>query len=301
MIKKCAIALVLAFGLLFSGCNVVDSVLNGGDSLLKSSDVDVYGELDSLISTPSRSSNLTGSFKFVCYIASEPFEMEFDDDEKLYMYQEVYIERNINKPIFVDVTDLKETLPANSYATITAKLDGSVSWTQDNKRETVLSVIASKTEAFTPSDAEPDVTNKLSLAALSYKGDFEFVGAHYSKNALGDVIVVYFNFTNRAADTNTKMSGVGTLLGQIDAYQGDILLSSVNSVLSPDELDPGALSAGDMQAYTPSGKTLLYYTLYRVDAEAAGEPMYFDVMDDSFAWTNSVEVPIAASLAEMNK
>ena len=296
--KKLFVSFILAGTMLFSGCNVIEGVMSGdlAGSLLNTPSVDVYEELASLASNPNGNSDLSGSFTFVAEVASEPFEMELDGEN--YTYQEIYICRSYDDPILLDVGSVAAPAEAGTYSTITATWTGSIYWTEDNKRVEVLDLKGSKMEPFTVSDAEPDMTNNIHLEKHSYNGNIEFVGAHYSRNSFNDVVVVYFNFKNNAPDTNTKLSGVSTLLGMLDVYHGDMFASGSNS-FSPDELDPGALKAGDITSYTPSGKTQLYYTIYKAEPEAGEDIMYFALFDDEFALTNVVEIPIAASLAEM--
>jgi len=296
--KKLFICFALVGVMLFSGCNVIEGVLNGdlAGTLLNTSSVDVYEELASLAANPDSKSDLSGSFSFVAEVASEPFEMDLDDE--MYTYQEVYICRQYDEPILVDVAAIENPPKAGTYATITATWTGSIYWTEDNKRVEVLDLKASKMVPFTVSEEEPSYDSNIHLEKYSYNGDFEFVGAHYSKNSFNDVVVVYFNFKNNAPDSNVKMSGASTLLSTLDIYHGDAY-AKTSTAFKPEELDPSALDASDIMAYTPSGKTQLYYMVYKAEEDAGEDIMYFARFDDEFAFKNLVEIPIAASLAEM--
>ena len=296
--KKAFLAFALTGLMLFSGCNVVEGVLNGDvvGTLLNTPDINVYEELSRLAGSPTNSTDLS-SVKFVAEIASEPFELTIEEEK--HMYQEVYICRAYDDPIFVNVNSIETPPAAGTYATITGRLDGSIYWTENNKREEVLDIRATAMEAFTVSESEPSTANKLSMKDGTYAGDIEFVGAHYSKNTFGSVIVVYYNFTNTAAETNVKFNGSSYMLGQFDVYHGDMFTESSNA-FAPDELDSAALKAGDIQSYTPSGKTQLYYTAYKV-VEDTEDVLAFALFDDEFTFTNLIELPIAASLAEMNQ
>jgi len=285
-----ALALVLTFVLLFTACDEIGSTFSTNPE-------DVYSELDTLVNSPDRTTNLTGSFTFVAYIACEPFEQELEGTT--YMYQEVYISRNLQNSIYLDVTGITETLPENSYATITGKINGSIYWTEDNKKVEVLDIKASKMAAFTPSEDEPNTENNLQLSRLSTKGTYEFVGAHRAKSSFEDVIVLYFNYTNTGADTNTKINDVDYMLTKkADIYHGDSKLKTTSQ--SAKELDPNALNATDMQAYTYSGKTQLYYMTFAANKDvAADEPIYIEVYNDNFECTNIIEVPVSKNLAAM--
>ena len=275
--------------------------MSGCDSLLSTNSAeDIYSELDSLINDPDGSTDLTGTISFVACIVTEPFEEKVDGETRT--YQQVGISRNKNDVMFVDVSDIDTKPSAESYATITGTLDGHLFWTNDNKQEKVLNFHASKMESFTPSEEEPSTENKLSLEVSGYSGEVEFVGAHYSKNNFGDVIVVYMNFTNTKPEGNVKLNGLSNLFYRVSMFHGDEYVEKGSSTLSPDELDPSALDATSMQAYTPTGKTQLYYMIVKVGEEDNHESVFCaEVYDDEFACKNSVAIPIANSLAEMNK
>ena len=303
--KKIAVfALIIAVCVFATSCSMLNNIVNTVNEAAKGTtktDEEIYSALSSLVSNPTGSTTLEGTVTFVGYISSDPFEESFDDEDKVYKYQTVYIARNTDAPIYLDVTDIKEPLPAESYAKITGKVVGNVYWTVDNKRKEVLDFHAEKVESFTKSEAEPDTTNKLDLKSSSNSGTFKFVGAHHSKDSFKDVIVLYFNFTNNAPDTNVKLNQANNLLGAVDIYWGDV--STDRSSFDPDELDSRALKANDLQAYTYSGKTQLYYIVLKpedADEVSHDDPLYIDLYNDEFAFTNSIEVPIAENLDAMN-
>jgi len=287
------LAIILCITLALCGCDAL---------LPAASPEEVYSKLDSLVSNPDGSTDLNGSVTFVAYIASEPFEETFTGEEKVYTYQVAYISRNDRKPIYLDITDIDTVLPADSYASITGTVTGNVYWTADNKQEKVLDFHATNMEAFSVPETEPSTVNKLDLADSPYSGTFEFVGAHYSKNSFNDVIVLYFNFTNTAPESNVKISGISILLDRMYISVGEQYITNASSAFKPEELDPGALDAHSSQAYTPSGKTQLYYMAIEVNDETpADAPIYIDVYSDEFALTNSIEIPVSTNLSEMNQ
>ena len=294
--KKIAILGVIILCLFTTSCSVLDDLTGSS----KNPD-EVYAELSSLISNPSKSTDMDGEVSFVGYIDSEPFEQTFKDEgDKVYTYQAVYICRNMKEPIFIDVTDIKDRLPEESYAKITGKVAGSVYWIEDNKQKEVVDFKVSKIEPFTISEEEPNTENKLELKSGSYSGTFEFVGAHRSKDSFGDVVVLYFNFTNTAPDSNIKFNGANNLLNSADIYYGDELTSA--TVFEPKELYSGALKASDLNAYTYSGKTQMYYKVLKTEKKVdPGESMCVEIYNDEFAFTNHIGIFVAANLAEMTE
>ena len=300
MKKKILVVLALLLCVLFTGCDQILEMLDGAVSETKSQE-EIYSELASLAGSPSSKSNLSGKFTFVACIISEPYKQTFEDDDKEYFYQEAYIERNMDKVICLDVTSLEETLPAGDYAKITGTVKGSIYWTENNKKTEVLDIKVSAMEAFALSEDAPDTENKLVLSTASYSGEIEFVGAHRSEDSFGkECMIVYLKFKNTAPESNVKFSGVRTLMSLVDAFHGDYYVERNNSFFSLEGLDPQALDGGDMQAYTPTGKSQLYYFVYSIDPDAAEDtPFYFDVYSDEFAWTNSIEVPISSSYEEI--
>jgi len=298
MLKKLTVfTLILCVFLSVSACGG-----NNGGSSSSSKNEDIYASLKSLISNPDGDTDLTGSFTFIACILSEPFEQTFDDSDKVYMYQEVYISREINKTFYVDITDIKNPLPANSYATITGTVSGSIYWTEDNKQVKVLDIHATKMVEYKISDKKSNTSNKISLKEGTYSGDLEFVGAHYSKTSFNNVVVLYIKFTNTASDSPAKINGLSYLLNKTDMFPGDEYVDRINNTFKPDELDGSALDATSIQAYTNPGKTQLYYAVLTFDGDIPEDPtLYIDVYDDGFACTNAIVIPIAENLAAMKK
>jgi len=288
------LAITLCITISLCGCNKLFGTDANPD--------DVYSKLSSLAGNPSGSTELDGSVTFVAQIVSEPFEETFDDEEKVYTYQIAVLSRNWDDPIYLDVSDIGTRLPEYSFAKITGTVAGSVYWTADNKKQEVLDFHVTGMEAFTVSEEEPSTENRLSLSESSYAGTFEFVGAHRSQTSFDDVVVVYFKFTNDGKESNVKMNGIGTLLKRTDIYIGDSPASIDTRPFDPDELDSSALEISTTGAYTPPGKTQLYYmVLGDVENAQADDPVWIDFFDDEFAFKNSIGIPIANSLEEMNQ
>ena len=288
------ISMLACLLVLVCGCDMSNLVGSG------MSQTEIYEELDNLIDDPEDSTDMTGSITFKAYIASEPFEETFDDDDTVYMYQNAYICRNVDKPMFIDVTDIENRLPKGSYATITGKVVGNIYWTEDNRQKEYLDLYVEKIEPYEVPEAQPSTENKIDVQNYSYSGSFEFLGAHYAKTSFNKYIVVYFNFTNKAGETNIKMDGMKLMLSRIDIEYNGEDLSAERNIFDVDQLRSDALDMYAMDAYTYSGKTQLYYMLIEPEAYASeDEPVWFDFFDDEFVHVNSVAVPVAKTLADL--
>ena len=279
---------------LVCGCDMSSLVGSG------MSQAEMYQELDDLIDDPTDDTDMTGSITFKAYIASEPFEETFDDDETVYMYQTAYICRNIDKPMFIDVTNIENRLPEGSYATITGSVVGNIYWTENNQQKEYLDLHVEKIEPYELPEAQPGAESKIDVENYSYSGSLEFLGAHFAKTSFDKYVVVYFNFTNTKGESNLKMDGLSLLLNRVDiSYNGEDL-GPRRTAFDVEGLRSDALDMYAMSAYTPSGKTQLYYMLIEPDAYASeDEPVWFDVFDDEFVHVNSFAVPVAKTLADL--
>jgi len=295
--KKAILCIGLALTMLLGGgCDIIDEVIQG----VAPSGEAMYEKLDSLASNPDGSTELNGSFTFVAYISDDAEIVTVEGEDC--MYQTSYICRNVDDPIFLDVTKLTEFLPADCYAKVTGTVDGYLYATEDNKRVEYLNIAVTAMEEFIPSKAEPSSENLLSLKDGSASGEVTFLGAHHASTSFDEVIVLYFEFKNTAPESNVKLNTTQRLLSMVDFYVGDTYTTRAGTAFSPDDLDGSALDYSSLTSYTPSGKTGVYYVLIKPVAGASAEDyLYMDLYDDEFAWTNSIGVPIYNSLAEMNQ
>jgi len=283
---------------------LIEDVTGAVTDVVKMSDSDMYSELSYIIDHPDGNTKLSGTITFSAWLSSETFEQTFTGEDKVYLYQLGYISRYTDKPIYFDVTDLATTLPEDAYATVTGEIVGTVYWTEDNKQVEVLDFHVDKMVEFTLPESNPDTTNKLNVIDGTRNGTFSFVGAHYSKTSFDDVVVVYFNYTNNEPASTVEINSIGTLFDQIYVDIGGETgyTRSIRSAFKPDEVDGAALEGTSLNAFTPSGRTQLYYIVITLDdgERVESDVLYFDMYDDDFAFSNCIEVPVSASLAEMN-
>jgi len=205
---------------------------------------------------------LGGKFTFTTFITGEAFEATFDEEpDVVHKYQDAMIARNDDKYYFLDVVNLSEELEAGKYYSVTGELNGSVYWTEDNKKINVLDITAKEAKSFAPEDKSED-TNVL------VNGDYEyaFVGAHFAEAAARtDVIVVYFEFTNNSGKEASPS------LSAMDFYQGDGTKSLYSTVLTVKELDGSAINVsapGISGKETYAGKTGFYCAALQIDKDA---------------------------------
>jgi hypothetical protein len=256
----------------------------------------LYAELDSLLTSPDRKSDLGGKFTFTAYIATEPEEVTFDDEKDVvHQYQEGWISRNEQHYFLLDVKDLPEPLETRKFYTVTGTLDGSVYWTEDGERVEVLLVKASEITPLLETDVKANTTATVDVESVSGKGTVEFKNAHYSENNFGKVVVLYYNFTNTGA------SDVAPMTGKLDIYLGaDVENAQLTERTSfePKESDGSALSAlGAIVTKTFVGKTTLYFLTLTVPDDADGNLLTIEYWNDDYDLTYQYTIEVAESLA----
>lgn len=291
--KRFVAILLCAMLALLAGCDTVSEITGAvTDAFSGPSGEEMYSKLDSLISNPSGSTDLSGSFTFVAAILSEPEEMTFDDDDTVYLYQEACIMRN-DDTFFLEVSDVDYVPEVDEIVTVTGEVLGTVYWTQDNKRVEVLDVKASKIESMEEKEVEVNEGPTVTVETAYTKGTFEFLGAHYASDSFGDVVVIYFDFTNDSS------SEAAPMLGKFYIYHGDDKMSSTNFSIS--EVDPGALPANGVgiAEKTPVGKKQRYYMAFKAGSDLEA-PIFIEMYDDEFDMTDQVVMDVAASLEELS-
>lgn len=291
MKKIGAILLALTMLLSISACSQVESLF---EQETTQSQEQIYGALASAILSPDHIDlNKWGKeISFTAMLYGDVFEQEFEEEENgVYLYQQAFIARE-DESFFVDVTDIKETFESGAIVTLTGKVQGSIYWTEDNAKVEVMDFKATAIKEFPEEERKPETASKMTYTANNGAGDYEFVGAHKATNAQGDVIVVYFNYTNTGAESEAPTTG------QFTVYQGDYLLDK--SALEPSDVDSSALPSIYVPTETYAGKTGLYYCVFKASKEAdAGDTIYFCMYDDDFYLTHDIPVQISNSLEEM--
>lgn len=257
-----------------------------GDSL--------YSEINKLLRTPDSRTNIKGEFTFTAYVSDEAEETEFEDEPGVkHLYQTAWISRNDDKHFLLDVAGLPAPLEPGSLYTVTGTLNGSVYWTEDNKKVSVLDVLATQAKPFTRPEAEPNE----GPAYTSGEMEYTFLGAHYTTilGGMRKAIVVYFEFKNGSG------TDAAPALYNMSFYQDGSDERVTTTIMSPKEVDSRALDANKAGASdkTYAGKTSLYYAVFEVGKDAAqGEDViWLMAYDDDFVLTDDIGIPIMKYLA----
>jgi len=293
-----AVIAIAAYGI-WSLTNKSDSPTKSGGRSSGSSNSaaveDMYAELDSLISRPDQDeTDLTGKFVFTTYVSGEAFEEEFDDDPGVtHVLQEAYIARS-DKGYLLDVMKLSKPLEPEQYYRVTGTVEGSIYWTEDNEKVSMLHIIATDAEPFEPAEG------KANESAVYKNGDVEytFLGAHHTTVMNNrKAIVVYFDFKNNGStDTAPKMY-------DLEFYQGDGVDRLSTSVMDPEKLDPQALNASKagITDKTYAGKTSRYCAVYFADSEVTEneDVLWFLNYNDDFELMDDIGIPISKDLAAL--
>ena len=258
---------------------------------------DMYAELDSLISRPDQDeTDLTGKFTFTTYVSGESFEEEFDDDPGVtHVLQESYISRS-EKGYLLDVMKLSKPLEPEKYYRVTGTVEGSIYWTEDNKKVSMLHIIATDADPFEPAEGK---VNK-SATYLEKNGDLEytFLGAHHT-TVLNSrkAIVVYFDFKNNSSKDDSPS------MYDLYFYQGNGSERLSSTVMSAEELDSSALNASKagITDKTYAGKTSRYCAVYTADSEVTEDEdvLWLVRYNDDFELMDDIGIPVSKDLATL--
>ena len=297
-----AVVAIAAYGIAALTGKVASPFKNGdngggrpGSNSSKAADIEeMYAELERLISTPDRETDLTGKFTFTTYISGDAQEAEFDEDPGVkHVLQEAWIAREEEDSYFLDVMNLDKPLETDKYYRVTGTVEGSIYWTEDNKKITVLHIIASDAEPFTP----PESKANTSATYTAKGGDVEyiFLGAHYTTVMNSrKAIVVYFDFKNNGS-TDTSPSTY-----DLDFYQGNSSDRLSSTIMDPEELDSSALNAtkAGITDKTYAGKTSRYYAVYFADSEVTEDEdtLWLVRYNDDYELIDDIGLEIAADL-----
>ncbi|MDR3208056.1 MAG: hypothetical protein LBT60_06950 [Oscillospiraceae bacterium] len=265
-----------------SGCDGADGGALTGD--------EIYKELDYLISNPTLSSELTGSFTFTAKTLGDPEELFVAEQDAVLIY--ACIARNYAYEFYLDVTDLdRESLPtADTLVRVTGTLDGSLYWESDGEDLAVLAVKVSKLEAYTPPDVTVETGAETKMSDRSDKGTVNFVGAHFSETASGPAVVLYLDFTN------TGNAAAAPSLDEFYVYLNDAWLDG--ALAEPEDLDPAALPIDGVSdpENTDAGQTRLYYCAFQLNGlePSDGATLSFERHNDDFQPTYRFALPVTA-------
>jgi len=288
---KKIVVLLLALVLVLGGCSSVGDAVNGIVNAVdpKMPEDEMYRKLSSLIGYTDglKNTDLTGEFTFVAMIYSEGEEVTFKDEDYTGYYYTAGISRNWNDDFLLDTVGIDIELEVGDIVKVTGRTDGTIYWTEDNKRIDMLAIKASAVEIYEPEEIEEVVEP---VATLKNGNAIEFVGAHMTEDSFGEAIVVYFKFIN-----NSDQEAAPSLSDFYIEYNGE---KASSTIFSLDEVDASALSMGPgITPKTYAGKSQLYYIAYSGDASAAeDEPIYFSLYDDEFRRSYDWGMEIAPSL-----
>lgn len=274
------------------------SLEDGQSASTDSSESDkLYADLDTLISSPetldsSLNDYLDEEITFTAVVLSDPEEWEFDEEDggtQLYVW--AAISRNDYDELLINIDSIPEAdYPADGdIIIVTGAIEGTIYSIEDGEQSDFIDFMASEITPIDP-DFDPDTANKITVGRGSPEGEISFVSAERTKDSFGDVVLLYFEFTN------TGDTSIAPATGEITFYQGDNLLTtSIHSVDAA--LDSSALDATMLPGKTAAGKTSLYYTVLTPDDSSqsiTGEEIEAYRWDDEFNCTNMVFISIDA-------
>ncbi|MDR1410095.1 MAG: DUF5067 domain-containing protein [Oscillospiraceae bacterium] len=280
------------FGVVPSPWGDVKKIISGETT---KSPNEVYGLLDSAISSPERSSSLTEKFTVSVYIAGEVFEETFEDEDGdiVHKYQTAYISRSENS-FALDVRNLEKPLEKNKYYKVTAQLNGHVYWTEDNKKKTVLDVLASKAEPFTPSEEPSSADGTISIG----DGTITFKGAHLAESSIDKAVVLYFDHKNTGSQDTAPNFDITYFYLKGDSKELKPL-TGLTSLLKG--LDPSALEYKWTEKTYPGKTQRYFYALELENDSKTNTPLIVERYDDDFNLICYAEITVAKDLAALKK
>ena len=296
------LAIIMA---LLCGCNKDDPKAIETPAAYTISDEELYAQLNRAIRSPT-SINIwiSGAQTFTVVIISEPMVITVDGIDGT--YQVAMISRNINDYFVLDLAELQEYPQAGDIVRITGFPQGSIYWTKDvvsygaswTEDIHVLDVKVKSFELYQSDEIEIDTGPLVDANTPDASGMIEFIGAHFTEDDFGKIVIVYFNFTNTSdKDTEPIMNRLWFSMGEGSDYM-------TTSIHLPYEVDSKALSAykaaGVSIGVTTVGTTDLYYGAFRVGKDNNDTVLYINRYDDNFNWTNSIVIDVAPSLGDMN-
>lgn len=297
MKKILMITLVFMLGLQISGCSKRTTADIKGENTAAQAetssaaigDDEIYQELDYLIQNPDEveDTELQDTITFAAMILSEPEEVTYDDNGQTYLYQYASISRNMDDDFLLEVSSLAEPLPVDSMVSVTGVIAGFVYDVEDNEKVSELEIWADQVELMPESTVIPSNETEIKITAGSGLGNYSFHESHKSENVFGDVIILYFDYTN------TGLESAYPDLSRLLFMQADTLLEP--SIFDVTEVDPKALNASvPTPEVTLPGKTMRYYYVLSADNGVNEQPISIIRTDDYFNITNLIEIPVTS-------
>lgn len=227
------VLLLLSVGML-AGCSLVSGTMEKVDDLT-SKDEDIYEKLSSGIISPTNLTTDDRIAKKMTFTAAigESFKMESDDEEiNDKMFLTVFISRQPDKPILVQVDKLKD-YPKEGYVKITGKAVGSIYYNTNSGQEDYLHVQASKIEAFEPKEKKsPKSGSYVNKDGVKYT----FKEAKLVQDDDQKKVVVIYEIDSKKVDDTVKI--LSRINGEkVILYQGDDYLEEVDRTVNIEDFN----------------------------------------------------------------
>jgi len=295
---KSLIAMVCCAGVMFAStaCDDVlktlEEALEGVDAIASMTEEEVYSDLKYLIENPATQEHklFKEEITFTAMIYSDPEEVEFEDDDTVYLYQDAVIAR-CDDFFVLNVTDLKTTPQMGEVISVTGVVVGSLYWIEDNKQIDILDVTMKSFEVMNPDFENPSAKNLFSVtpSLSSVKCNLTFTQAQKATAMNNEYIVVYCDFTNN--DTKPRAPRISSLA----LWQGDAYLSQSNMpfTLEGIELRSDALKGEAFADETKAGDTVTYYYVLSSEDVVTDAPIEVYQYDDDFNLIGFAEIPLS--------
>ncbi|MFV0394274.1 MAG: hypothetical protein ACK5LC_07750 [Coprobacillaceae bacterium] len=267
MKKILATAIVLCM-LLLTGCDAINDMLGNGFD---------YASFSSAVSDPSGTTagDYDGdTITFTAFVASEEsFVMESDDaDINGDSYIIVYIARNVNNFILLNLQDVKDVPAYGSIVTVEGKVDGYIYSTDEDGKQEALNIIAKSIENAPESDVKVNNSDTYTATDGDYKVTFKALQAAQGTFDITYAILYY--------DYEAIEKSIFSTIDELYVYQGDTLLDSNMFTTSFDE---GIIDSSATATNTSlnAGEKAYVYCTYSglIDTTT---PLTLEAYDDDF-------------------
>lgn len=291
MKKKWLIGLMLTLSVAtFSGCSTGKPQEEGStktsektSEVSRSEKEQLYIDLSYYGKNPDimNSTSLNGTLDFVARVGGEVEKLTFDEKPGEQPYVPVLLARDLDTPLYLNLSKLKEeNYPAvGDVIEIKGEVLGYIYSTYENERINVLDIeakeiktLAMETENIPASDTIETENYKVVIKETELLYDsFE-----------NPKLVVYYTYKNK-----TELSSLPPVSTFFDFIQKDVWLET--SIMSSmiEGIDGNALSSDS----TEPGDEMLYFII--VSLENIDDPVSLEVYTDEYQCINTLEIPIS--------
>jgi len=194
------------------------------------------------------------------------------------------IARNYDKEILIEVTEYDGELPeAYEFVKVTARLEGCLYTTEGGERISYLWLSALGFMPLEESDVPVNETDTDSVVSLTASGDVTFKSAEFSTDVFGDIVILYFEFTN------TSDRDIFPIMNSFEFYANNENSDKLEkTIFEPAQVDGSALATTKEKTFI--GKTQLYYMTFRAieGADSIVITRYDDDFNCVYAYTMAV-------------